>query len=82
MSSAIKGNANISFTLFSGFAIEPIKKTKNLENLSENNAILTIENTIQGIILQYYNCVLQKQRMELLKVINLFKNDLNMKKQT
>ena len=72
-SSAVNGNANINWTLFSGFAIRANKKRlKNLENLSENNAILTIENTIQGIILQYYNCVLQKQRMELLKkVINL-----------
>ena len=81
-SSAVKGNANVNWTLFSGFAIRANKKRlENLENISENNAILTIENTIQGIILQYYNCVLQKQRMELLKkVISLSKKRLEYEK--
>ena len=77
-SSSINGNANVSWTLFNGFAISSNKeKLINLEKISNNNATLTIENTIQGIILQYYNCVLQKQRLELLKkVVNLAKNRL------
>ncbi len=72
-SSALNSNANISWTLFNGFAIRANKaKLKNLEKISNNNATLTIENTIQGIILQYYNCVLQKQRLALLqKVVKL-----------
>ena len=57
-SSSINGNANVSWTLFNGFAIRANKsKFENLEKISDNNATLTIENTIQGIILQYYNCV-------------------------
>ena len=77
-SEAINGAANISWTLFNGFAIRANKeKLKNLEEISNNNATLTIENTIQGIILQYYNCVLQKQRVELLQeVVSLAKNRL------
>ena len=77
-SSAINGNANVSWTLFNGFAIKANKeKLNNLEEISNNNATLTIENTIQGIILQYYNCVLQKKRLELLqKVVALAKNRL------
>jgi outer membrane protein len=77
-SSAINGNANVSWTLFNGFAIRANKaKLKQLESISANNATLTIENTIQGIILQYYNCVMQKQRTELLqKVVRLSKNRL------
>lgn len=77
-SSAINGNANVSWTLFNGFAIRANKeKLNNLEEISNNNATLTIENTIQGIILQYYNCVLQKKRLELLqKVVALAKNRL------
>ena len=67
-SSAINGNANVSWTLFNGFAIKANKeRLNNLEEISNNNATLTIENTIQGIILQYYNCVLQKKRLELLQ---------------
>ena len=77
-STAINGNANISWTLFNGFAIRANKeKLKNLEKISNTNATLTIENTIQGIILQYYNCVLQKDRLELLqKVVSLAKDRL------
>ena len=77
-SSAINGNANVSWTLFNGFAIRANKeKLNNLEEIINNNATLTIENTIQGIILQYYNCVLQKKRLELLqKVVALAKNRL------
>ena len=77
-STAINGNVNISWTLFNGFAIRANKKRlNNLEYISNNNASLTIENTIQGIILQYYNCILQKQRLELLqKVVSLARNRL------
>ena len=78
-SSSLNGNANVSWTLFNGFAIRANKqKLENLEKISNNNASLTIENTIQGIILQYYNCVLQKERLELLqKVVNLSKKRMN-----
>jgi outer membrane protein TolC len=77
-STSINGSANLSWTLFNGFAIRANKaKLRNLEEISSNNATLTIENTIQGIILQYYNCVLQKERLELLqKVLRLANNRL------
>tara|TARA_B110000003_G_scaffold273314_1_gene310797 strand:+ start:1523 stop:2833 length:1311 start_codon:yes stop_codon:yes gene_type:complete len=77
-SNNINGNTNVSWTLFNGFAISANKlKLKNLEKISDNAATQTIENTIQAIILQYYNCVLQKERVELLrKVVNLAKNRL------
>ncbi len=77
-STSYNTNANISWTLFNGFAIRANKaKLKNLEKISDNNSILTIENTIQGIILQYYNCVLQKEKLELLqKVVKLATNRL------
>ncbi len=77
-STSINGSVNLSWTLFNGFAIRANKaKLRNLEEISSNNATLTIENTIQGIILQYYNCVLQKERLELLqKVVRLANNRL------
>jgi len=77
-STSYNSNANISWTLFNGFAIRANKKKlRNLEKISDNNSSLTIENTIQGIILQYYNCVLQKEKLELLrKVVKLAKNRL------
>ena len=48
------------------------ERLNQLEYLSNGNLTLTIENTTQAIILSYYNCILQKQRLELLqKVVNL-----------
>ena len=72
-SSSLNGSVSLNWTLFNGFAIRANKlKLKNLEEISNNNATLTIENTIHGIVLQYYNCVLQKERLDLLrKVVNL-----------
>jgi len=82
-STSINGSANLNWTLFNGFAIKANKeKLNNLEKISDNNAILTIENTIQGIILQYYNCVLQKEQLELLrKVVKLARNRLDYEKE-
>ena len=60
-SNSIVGSVNMNWTIFSGFAVKANKKRlENLEKISNNNAIVAIENTIQSIILQYYNCVLQK----------------------
>ena len=72
-SSSLNGSVSLNWTLFNGFAIRANKlKLKNLEAISNNNATLTIENTIHGIVLQYYNCVLQKERLDLLrKVVSL-----------
>lgn len=81
-STAINGSANVSWTIFNGFAIRANKKKlNNLEKISNNNATLMIENTIQGIILQYYNCILQKNKLELLqKVVRLAKTRLEHEK--
>tara|TARA_B100001758_G_C18416862_1_gene620776 strand:+ start:6462 stop:7778 length:1317 start_codon:yes stop_codon:yes gene_type:complete len=81
-STNLNGNASINWTLFNGFAIKANKnKLKYLEEISNNNATLTIENTIQGIILQYYNCVLQQNKLMLLeKVVKLAKSRLKYEK--
>ena len=81
-STSLNGNVSINWTLFNGFAIRANKlKLQNLEEISNNNATLTIENTIQGVILQYYNCILQKERLNLLrKVVDLAKNRLKREK--
>ena len=64
---------NLSWTLLNGYGIKANKERLNqLEYLSNGNLTLTIENTTQAIILSYYNCILQKERLDLIqKVINL-----------
>ena len=69
-SDAISSSANINWTLFNGFAIQSNKERLNqLEKLSEGNLTLVIENTIQTIILSYYNCILQQEKLNLLEDI-------------
>ena len=72
-SESINASANLSWTLLDGYRIKASKERLNqLEYLSNGNLTLTIENTSQAIILSYYNCILQKNRLELLqKVVNL-----------
>ena len=63
-SSSISASTYLNWTLFNGFAIRANKeRLENLEKISNNSASLSIENTIQGIILQYNNCILQKQKL-------------------
>ena len=72
-SESINASANLSWTLLDGYRIKASKERLNqLEYLSNGNLTLTIENTSQAIILSYYNCILQKHRLELLqKVVKL-----------
>ena len=62
----------MNWTILDGFAVKANRKRlENLEKISNNNAIVAIENTIQSIILQYYNCVLQKNQLNVLQEIVL-----------
>ena len=72
-SESLNATANLSWTLLNGYGIKANKERLNqLEYLSNGNLTLTIENTTQAIILSYYNCLLQKERLDLIqKVINL-----------
>ena len=77
-SESINASANMSWTLLSGYRIQATKeKLRQLEFLSNGNLTLTIENTTQAIILSYYNCILQKERLQLLQnVVNLSRERL------
>ena len=72
-SESINASANLSWTILNGYGIKASKERLNqLEYLSNGNLTLTIENTTQAILLSYYNCILQKQRLDLIqKVVNL-----------
>jgi len=63
------GNAspyvNLRWTLFNGFAVSMTKhKLALLKRISEGNTALSVENTIQAVILAYYNALLQQQQLE------------------
>jgi outer membrane protein TolC len=68
MSNSIEGGANVNWTLFNGFRIQANKeKLEQLQLKSEGLAALVVENTIQGIILNYYSAKLQQEKLNLLK---------------
>ena len=77
-SESVNASANMSWTLLSGYRIQATKeKLRQLEFLSNGNLTLTIENTTQAIILSYYNCILQEERLKLLQnVVNLSRERL------
>lgn len=73
MSNSIEGGVNVNWVLFNGFRVKANKeKLEQLEAQSEGNAALVVQNTIQGVVLAYYQAKLQSEKMALLKeVLNL-----------
>lgn len=61
---------NMRWTLFNGFSAYITKqKLGHLEELSDGNTAILVENTIQGIILAYYFALLQKEQLEVVKEV-------------
>ena len=59
---------NLNWLLFGGFRVNITKKRlSQLEELSNGNSQLVIENTLQALILGYNNCLLEKARLQSLK---------------
>jgi outer membrane protein len=68
MANSIEGGANLNWTLFNGFRVQANKeKLEKLQEQSEGMAALVVENTIQGVILNYYSAKLQEEKLQLLK---------------
>lgn len=68
MQNSVQGGVNMNWVLFNGFRVQANKeKLERLEAQSEGNAALVVQNTIQGIVLSYYQAKLQSEKMVLLK---------------
>ena len=67
---------NVNWLLFDGFSVKINKeKLKLLEHYSAGNSALVIENTVQAIILGYYNALLQQERLKLLAEVKKLSGD-------
>lgn len=75
-SHSLQTGVNLNWTLFNGFKVVANKeKLDLLQEQSEGNASIVVENTIQGIILAYYNAKLQLEKIALLQnVLELSKD--------
>lgn len=67
-SNSLKLSVDMNWTIFNGFGIRINKaKFEQLEEQTNGNAIVVIENTIYDVIIAYYTAVVQKLK---LKVVN------------
>lgn len=68
MQNNVQGGVNMNWVLFNGFRVRANKeKLEQLEAQSEGNAALVVQNTIQGVILAYYQAKLQSEKIVLLQ---------------
>lgn len=60
--------ADMNWVLFNGFKVKISKdRLQYLQEQSEGNAAVVVENTIQSIILGYYNALLQQEKLNAIK---------------
>lgn len=72
-SSRLNAGFGLRWTIFDGYRVNlTMDKLGQLEELSMGRAAVVVENTIEDVILAYYNVLLQEERLEVLaKVMNL-----------
>lgn len=67
---------NVRWVVFDGFRVNISKeKLDLLENFSAGYSTIVIENTLQAIILGYYNALLQEERLKVLKEVKELSGD-------
>lgn len=71
-SNRVAGSIGLNWTIFNGFRVNITKdKLERLEELAKGRSAVVVENTIQDVILSYYNILLQQEKLMVLK--NLMK---------
>lgn len=67
---------DVSWILFNGFGVRLNKaRLQQIENQTAGNSRFIIENTVQTIILGYYNALLEKQRLDVRKRVMNFSKE-------
>ncbi len=67
---------DLNWTLFDGFRVNITKKNlEALQELSEGYAAVVVENTIQSIILAYYNVLLQQEKLDVFAEVKALSGD-------
>lgn len=72
----ISGGIGVNWTIFDGYRVNVTKdKLSKLENLAEGRQAVVVENTIQDVILGYFNVLLQKEQEDVLKKVMSLSRD-------
>jgi len=67
---------NANWTIFDGYRIRFTKEQLGgIERLQRKNAMLTVENTVQSVILAYYNVLIQQEQLGVLREVLELSND-------
>lgn len=75
-SSSLNPSLAINWTLFNGFNVKMTKERLGLlETQTDGNAAIIVENTVQAIILAYYQVLLEKERSAVFKNTLALSND-------
>lgn len=63
---SIQPTANVNWVIFDGFRVNLTKqRLEELEKLSQGNARIVVENTIQAVIIAYYDAVRLRERVRI-----------------
>jgi len=72
----LSAGAGLNWTLFDGFSVGITKsKLENMEDLSSGRLAVLIENTVEDIMLGYYNVLLQREQLEVLRTVMELSSD-------
>ncbi|MCI5055200.1 MAG: TolC family protein [Flavobacteriales bacterium] len=67
-STSLRGALDLNWTIFNGFKVKVTKeKLADLQEQSEGNARLVLENTVQSIMLSYYRLRAEQDKLRILK---------------
>jgi len=67
---------SVNWNIFRGLSVHATKaQLELLEDLTEGNAAIIVENTIQGIILSYYNVLLEQEKLKILDDVKKLSGD-------
>jgi outer membrane protein len=67
---------NLKWLLFNGFSIKITKaKLAYLNRISEGNAAIAVENTVQAIVLAYYKVLLEREKLAVVEEVQTLSKD-------
>jgi outer membrane protein TolC len=72
----VSPSVSLNWTIFDGFRVNITRKNlRALEDLSEGLSAVVVENTIQSIILAYYNVLLQQEKLKVFEEVKKLSGD-------
>lgn len=78
INNSIQPALNVNWVVFNGFRTKIAKhRLEQLQEESEGNAEIVIQNAIQAVILGYYRVILEKERIDVLKKVLNYSRDRN-----